>query len=233
MTADVVVSPTSEAEVARRPRRRLPARDSGHPARRRHRQLRPGDAADGRRADEPGRDEQGPVDRAGPRRLRARRAHHRRRQGGGSVRAGTAHVPVHPRHRFDRRLRRRRVRRRRLDHLGGLARFRQCAAPPRHDARGRAAHARTDGRGSAQGGARLWHQRNHHRGRDAADGALRLGRRHRRVRQFRRRGGLCAGARRAGRDPEEAGDGRRRADAARLFPAPSRAHSARRRASSF
>ena len=56
----------------RRPRRRLPARDSGHAARGRHRQLRPGDAADGRRAAQSRRDEQGAVDRAGPRRLRAR-----------------------------------------------------------------------------------------------------------------------------------------------------------------
>ena len=36
--------------------------------------------------------------------------------------------------------------------------------------------------------------------------------------------GLCAGARRAGRDFEEAGDSRRRADAARLLPAPPRPH---------
>ena len=91
-----------------------------------------------------------------------------------------------------------------------------------------AASARAYRRGPAQGGARLWHQRNHHRGRDAADAALRLGRRHRRLRLFRRRGGLCARARRAGRDPEEADDGRRRAGAARLLPAPSRPHSARR-----
>ena len=56
--------------------------------------------------------------RAGPRRLRARRAAHRRRQGGGGVGAGTAHVSLDPRHRFGRRLRRRRVRRRRLDQHG-------------------------------------------------------------------------------------------------------------------
>ena len=53
VTADVAVSPTSESEV----RTVLAAAhklDSGHSARRRDRQLWPGDAAHGRRADEPG-----------------------------------------------------------------------------------------------------------------------------------------------------------------------------------
>ena len=169
-----------------------------------------------------------PVDRAGTRHLRAWRAADRRRQSVRSVRAGIADVPVDARNRVGRRLRRRRVRRRRLDHLGGPARFRQCAAPARHDARGRAAHARIDGRGSAQGGARLWDERDHNRSRDAAHRALRLGQRHCRVRQFRRGDSLRAGARRAGWNPEEACHGRRGADAARLFSAPSRAHPARR-----
>ena len=169
-----------------------------------------------------------PVDRARTRHLRAWRAADRRRQSVRSVGTGIADVPVDARNRVGRRLRRRRIRRRRLDHLGRLARFRQCAAPARHDARGRTAHARIDGRGSAQGGARLRDERDHNRSRDAAHGALRLGQRHCRVRQFRRGDGLRAGARRAGWNPEEACHGRRGADAARLFSAPSRAHPRRR-----
>ena len=46
-------------------------------------------------------------------------------------------------HRLDRRLRRRRLGRRRLDHLGRLARFRQRAAAARADDGGRAARAGT------------------------------------------------------------------------------------------
>ena len=51
-------------------------------------------------------------------------------------------------------------------------------------------------------------------GRDAAGGAIRLGRGDHRLRQFRRRRGLRAGARGAGRHPEEARDRGRRARAA-------------------
>ena len=49
VTADLVVSPKSEAEVDPRARRLPPPRRSGHAARHRHRQLRPGHAAVGRR----------------------------------------------------------------------------------------------------------------------------------------------------------------------------------------
>ena len=54
VTADVVVSPTSESEVATVLAAAYQARDSGYGARRRDRQLRPGDAADGRHSYEPG-----------------------------------------------------------------------------------------------------------------------------------------------------------------------------------
>ena len=64
------------------------------------------------------------------------------------------------------------------------------------------------------------------------DRALRLGRRHRRLRHFRGRGRLWAGARRAGRNTEEARHRRRGARAAGLFPAPSRRSFRRARASS-
>ncbi len=57
VTADVVVSPTSEVGSPDHPRGRVQARDSGDSARRGDRQLRPGDAAHGRRALEPRRDE--------------------------------------------------------------------------------------------------------------------------------------------------------------------------------
>ena len=233
VTADVVCFADERIGGPDHPRGRIQAWDSGHSARRGDRQLWPGDAAHGRRALEPRRDEQDPVNRAGTRHLRAWRAADRRRQSVRSVRTGIADVPVDARNRVGRRLRRRRVRRRRLDHLGGLARFRQCAAPARHDARGGAAHARIDGRGSAQGGARLRDQRDHNRSRDAAHGALRLGQRHCRVRQFRRGDSLRTGARRAGRNPQEACHGRRGTDAARLFSAPSRAHPRKATASSF
>ncbi len=153
--------------------------------------------------------------------VRARRDHRRNRQGDGGERPGIAHVPFDPRDRLDRRLRRRRLGRRRLDHLGRPARFRQCSAPARADDGGEPARARTDRRGLAQGGARLRHQRRHRRGRNAADRRLRLGRRHRRLRRFRRGGRLWARARRAGRAAQEARHRRRRARAARLFPAPS------------
>ncbi len=63
------------------------------------------------------------------------------------------------------------------------------------------ARARTDRRRPAQGDARLRHQRDHHRSRDAAGAALRLGRRDRRLRRLRGGGGLWRGARRAGRPP--------------------------------
>ena len=62
VTADVVVTPTSEAEVravlAAAYQLEIPVTPRGG----RHRQLRPGDAAHRRRADQPGRDEQGQVD---------------------------------------------------------------------------------------------------------------------------------------------------------------------------
>ena len=62
-----------------------------------------------------------------------RRAARRHRPDGRGERAGVAHVPLHPRDRFNRRIRGGRVRRRRLYHMGRLARLRQCAAPARHD----------------------------------------------------------------------------------------------------
>ena len=109
----------------------------------------------------------------------------RHRQGhAGAFRPGTAHAPVDLQHRLDRRLHRRRVGRRRLDQFRRLARFRQCAPAAGRDHGGRAAGAGTHRRGPAQGHPRLRHQRHHHRGRDAADGRLRLGRRDRRFRQF-------------------------------------------------
>ena len=107
-----------------------------------------------------------------PRRRRPGR--HRRRYRQGNARSfgpGTAASPVDLRNRLDRRLHRRRLGRRRLDQLRRLARFRQRAAPARRHHGGRTARARTDRRGSAQGDARLRHQRHHHRGRDAADAA--------------------------------------------------------------
>ena len=55
VTADIVVSPKSRGRGRHRARRGLCAEDSGHAARRRHRQLRPGDAADRRRAAQPDR----------------------------------------------------------------------------------------------------------------------------------------------------------------------------------
>ena len=98
VTADIVVTPTSEAEVATVLAAAHELGIPGHAARRRHRQLRPGDAADRRRAAEPGRDEQGPVDPARPRRLRARRdprsTSTRRAAASGP---GTADVPLDPR----------------------------------------------------------------------------------------------------------------------------------------
>ncbi len=58
VTADIVVSPANEAEVATVLRAAHQAEDSRHRARRRNRQLRSGDAADRRRSHEPDRHEQ-------------------------------------------------------------------------------------------------------------------------------------------------------------------------------
>jgi hypothetical protein len=63
------------------------------------------------------------------------------------------------------RLHRRRLGRHRLDQLGRPARPRQCAPPARGDDGGDAAHPRAQGRRSAEGDARLRHQRHHQRGR--------------------------------------------------------------------
>ena len=104
--------------------------------------------------------------------LRARRDPRRRRQGDGGERSGASDVSLDARDRFRRRLRRRRLRRGRFDHVGRLARFRQRAAAARPDDGGEPARARTDRGRPPQGRARLWHQRDHHRSRNAVDRGL-------------------------------------------------------------
>ena len=131
-----------------RARRLPPPRRAGHAARHRHRQLRPGHAAVGRRHPQPCRDERRHRDLDGPRRRRSGRHHRRHRpRHARPFRPGTAPPPVHLRHRLDRRLHRRRLGRRRLDQFRRLARFRQCAAPARRHHGGGAARARTHRRG--------------------------------------------------------------------------------------
>ena len=68
-------------------------------------------------------------------------------------------------HRIDRRLHRRRLGRHRLDQLGRLARPRQRASPARRHDGSLAAHPRSQRLRPAEGDARLRHQRHHHRGR--------------------------------------------------------------------
>ena len=158
-----------------RSRGRPQARHSRDRARRRDRELRPSDAADRRRPSQPDRDEQDSRGRARARGGGAGRAAHRHRQDGGRLRTGTADVSLDPGDRVDRRLHRRRLGRRRLDHLGGPARLRQRPPAARPDHGGRAARAGTHRRRSPQGGARLWHQWGHHRSRNAADARLTTG----------------------------------------------------------
>ena len=169
VTGDVLVSPKSEAEVIAVLKACYRARHSRHPARHRHRQLRPGHAAFRRSRAQPRRDECGEGDFARPRRQRTRRRHHLCRQGDPRRQPpGAAPAPLDRRHGDARRLHRRRLRRRRLDQLGGLAQYRQCAWHAHRHHGGRAARAPARRLGPAQGDARLRHQRHHHRGRHAA-----------------------------------------------------------------
>ena len=157
-----------------RARRLPPARRSGHAARHRHRQLRPGDAAVRRRRASLAEMNAVTVDLARPRRRRPGRHPRRHRpRDARAFRPGTAAASLDLQHRLDRRLHRRRLRRRRLDQFRRLARFRQRAPAARRHHGGRARSVlELTGEDAAQGHACLRHQRHHHRGRDAADGRL-------------------------------------------------------------
>ena len=200
VTADVVVSPTSEAEVVRSPRPSnsgsrspraapAPAITASHAAVRRH--------------------------RARPLRLRRRQAHragpHRGRAGRGDrgdrppdaapLGAGDPASSLDLQHGLHRGLRRRRVRRRRLDQMGRPARCGQHHPPQDRHHGEDAARARARGRRAPQGGARLRHQRHHHRSGDAARAGLRLDRPRPRVRHAGGRRVVRQCARRRGRAP--------------------------------
>ena len=116
--------------------------------------------------------QQGEVDLGRPRRFGAGRAHGRARPARRRIGPGIAHVSLYPRDRNHRGLRGGRLGRGRLDHLGRLARFRECFAVARADDGKRTPRSRTGRRRVAQGRARLWHQRNHHRSRNAARGEI-------------------------------------------------------------
>ena len=83
-------------------------------------------------------------------------------------RARASLLSVHPPARDHRRLRRRRRRRCRLLHLGADRRSRRRARGRGRHRRGNAARHRAARPRRAQGHARLWRQRHHHRGRGAA-----------------------------------------------------------------
>ena len=175
--ADLVVEPRDEAEVIRALRACHRAARAGHRARRRHRQLRPGDALAGRRGPRPLAARQGPGDRARPGARRGRRqARPDRPALPDGFGPGAALSPEHAEDGHDRRLRRRRLERRRLDHLGHPARSRQHPGPAGHHHGGRAARDRAARRCDPEGQPRLRHQRRDHRGRDAAGAGLPLGR---------------------------------------------------------
>ena len=135
VTADIVASPKTEAEVVQVLQARVRTRHPGHPARHRHGQLRPGNA---------------PVGRNRARSLGLQRRQGRSRRAGswpspGRIIAASTSIPVPFRpgdpaapidlqHRVDRRLHRRRLGRGRLDQMGRAARFRQYHPPEgRHD----------------------------------------------------------------------------------------------------
>ena len=121
ITADIVVTAKTEAEVVRILGACYRARRAGDDARIGHRELRPGDAALGRARPQPRGDERGPADQPGQRRRRSRRDPRRHRQGdAGAFAAGTQDVALDLQSRDGRRLHRRRVRRHRVDPVGGL-----------------------------------------------------------------------------------------------------------------
>ena len=162
----------------------LRRRRAGYAARIGHRQLRPGDAAVGRRGPEPRRNEQGEGDQPRPGRRRGwRRACRDRQADPRRFAAGNPPASLDLQHRVDRRLHRRRLRRHRFDQLGRAPRHRQRAGAARRHHGGGAPRPRTEGPRPRQGDARLRHQRHHHRSRDPARRRLRLGRRHGRLRR--------------------------------------------------
>ena len=114
------------------------AAHSADPARRRDRQLRAGRAAGRRRAARPHRHDQDRVAEARPGALRARHQDERSRCRDPAERLGNPHASLDQAHGDDRRLRRRRLGRHRLDQLRRPARARQH--PVR--ARGHAARKR-------------------------------------------------------------------------------------------
>ena len=115
---------------------------AGDRARRRHRQLRPGDAAQGRAGARPFGDDggQGSPARAGAGRGRLQAQRGRCGHDRGQP-AGAAAPPQHPQDRHHRRLRGGRQLGDRLDHLGPAARPRQHTGPAGGDDGGRAARS--------------------------------------------------------------------------------------------
>ena len=171
VTGDLVVSPKSEAEVIRVLAACYAHRRAGDAARLRHRQLRPGDAALGRRRARSRRDERGQVDRARPRgRPRPAPSSPRStRQTRAAVRPGAAHVTPRPTTRPRSAASSPAARAASARSAGAAcansATSSACASSPWRPSR---ASSISTGCGPAEGHARLRHQRHHHRGRDAA-----------------------------------------------------------------
>ena len=186
-------------------------RRAGHGARRWHRQLWPGDAAQRRRrarslaSRSHHRDRRRPGARAGRDQARADRSGLP-----GTFAPGPARASEHAQDGHDRRLRRGRRLGRRLDRLGHPARPRQHTRGARGHHGAAATSARAYGRRRPAGQSRLRHQRRDHRSRDAARDRARLGRSDAQLRRLYDRGALCRRARLPGRVHQEADHGARR-----------------------
>ena len=186
-SADIVVTPRNEADViavaAACAKLRIPLTPRGAG----DRQLRAGGAARRRRAARSHRDEEDRV--AAPRHdpLRARPEDERARRRDPAERLGAAHASLDQAHGDDRRLRRRRLGRHRLDQLRRPARAGQHPGGARRHAGGNAARDRAAHRRGAEGQPRLRHDRHHHGAGDAARARVPVGRRDRDVRRFRDR----------------------------------------------